>query len=45
MAMGPKRHENNDLMHLHVRVDGEADLNAICYALRGLSDAATINRH
>ena len=36
MAMGPKRRENNDRMRLPVRIDGEADINAICYALRGL---------
>lgn len=33
--MGPKQN-NNDRMHLYVRVDGDADINAICSALRGL---------
>ena len=36
MAAGRTRRVNNDSMHLHVRIDGEADLNAICYSLRGL---------
>ncbi len=33
------KHENNDLPHIYVRIDGDKDVNAICYMLRGLFKA------
>lgn len=33
------KHTNDDLAHIEVRLDGDGDVNAVCYMLRGLFKA------